>query len=705
MASPLRGVNVDYIDNPTPAQMRQFATDRGPGNPNIGRPPPPGPGWMPPNGGPQAPTPGAANAAPAPSTNPFTRAGEATRQTITSAGQQAANSIENAGKVAGQYVKPAAMGVVRGGMRSFDVIPNLASWSDDNIPGTDRAKLITSDVLKGLATWGGGAAGGLFFGGATGGLGAIPGAIATGIGANQIADRITDSAFGTKDILRRAGYDPDRTIIDAGLDTINPNKTKAEVFGRGASTPAMRGPAVTDTGSPTDARLAAGSLRAQNPEGNPMFDSNPGYRPLPLGVTPSSGRGSGGQPLMYGEGQGYVGGAGGGRGMVNPPLATASARPDLSNVPNMPGARNGATGVAVEGAEGVRKFITADGKTLYSNVAGDNSSMFGKGGTVSAMGGDPQAVDRSLRAAAIYREIAEARGTAPGQQATNTEPVIIANGRGKSGKVDTGVGNLQSRAAEQAQQQQSELRRDATLRRGQDILADTTREGNQLQHSASVYGHNRQAATAAATAQRQQQQWDREFNQRVKEYEGKTEVERAAARNAAYESKTKQVASLLPPGADGKPDTERAARIMQTVNAQMTSRMQALEKHLQANPNDKQAMGEYQTIQRMGVDAMGPDYLGKLVAAEQAADVRREHAGKFAPWAGQDVATNLPISQLRKKPGVIFDDYEAFGPGGEPLGTLPAHAVDYEGGVFGIMGKPNNRFDALKTKREQERKQ
>jgi hypothetical protein len=81
--------------------------------------------------------------------------------------------------------------------------------------------------------------------------------------------------------------------------------------------------------------------------------------------------------------------AGAGRGSVNPPVASLSgdARPDLAGIPSL----GGATGTAVAGAAGVRKFTTADGRTLYSNVAGgDNDKlMSGNPGVqvVPAIGG------------------------------------------------------------------------------------------------------------------------------------------------------------------------------------------------------------------------------------------------------------------------------------------------------------------------------
>lgn len=128
--------------------------------------------------------------------------------------------------------------------------------------------------------------------------------------------------------------------------------------------------------------------------------------PLPAGVSPSD--------------------AGAGRGSLNPALAGTVAPDDLSG-PRLAGAVGSTAGMPVDGADGVRKFKTQDGRTLYSNVAGaaDNNKLMsanpglqtipsfqGTGAGPATAGGAPALGARGAGSGSLDQQLSAARSAA-----------------------------------------------------------------------------------------------------------------------------------------------------------------------------------------------------------------------------------------------------------------------------------------------------
>jgi hypothetical protein len=126
--------------------------------------------------------------------------------------------------------------------------------------------------------------------------------------------------------------------------------------------------------------------------------------------------------------------AGAGRGTVNPgtDMNTVTGQPIPAAV-----TLAGQTGTAVDGAAGVSKFRTGDGRTLYSNVTGNDNNvlMSGKPGiqTVPAAGGGAAAAMSSggpgnvagieARASQIYKDMAQINQG-------YDQPGVLSNGPG-----------------------------------------------------------------------------------------------------------------------------------------------------------------------------------------------------------------------------------------------------------------------------------
>lgn len=171
----------------------------------------------------------------------------------------------------------------------------------------------------------------------------------------------------------------------------------------------------------------------------------------------------------------------------------------------------------------------------------------------------------------------------------------------------------------------------------------------------------------------------------------------AAARDSAQKALHERVASMLPPtkGPDGKdvPDTASAARYMMAIQAELGNKIAATRAHLQQNPNDARAKQWLAAVEKDGVHAMGEDALRIAVAGISAADVAQEQHSAINPFGGTAVVSDQPITSLRRRPGILFDDLVS-----NRGDVIPARAIDKEGSILGLGGRTNHNYDILKTK-------
>jgi hypothetical protein len=192
----------------------------------------------------------------------------------------------------------------------------------------------------------------------------------------------------------------------------------------------------------------------------------------------------------------------------------------------------GRSGADVAGAPGVSKF-KENGRTLYTNVTGDNADMMDKKLVSIVPGMNREAVDQTLTnpngsrwsaqdnaimAANLRDGVDPTRGTSGGQMGGVTIIGSPAGGGGQQDRfsapsIDTkGLSQRQKAqytiAAAEAQTRRmaaeygndDSLRQDGTTRRGQDVAASTT-----------LRGQNQTRAANAARAQQEQANKDRAY--------------------------------------------------------------------------------------------------------------------------------------------------------------------------------------------------
>lgn len=227
---------------------------------------------------------------------------------------------------------------------------------------------------------------------------------------------------------------------------------------------------------------------------------------------------------------------------------------------------------------------------------------------------------------------------------------------------------------------------------GDDVRADAAQytSDNSLRGQIATAGATRAAADARLRYDLNKD--NRDFKLRSDEAGMRRQETQLKQREASEKNVYDQVLNTLPPGPDGKPNTAGAAEYMRGLTARVADRQGKLEAHLTANPNDAQAQAELSNIRDNGVGALGAQGKDKFITGMEAKSLRSANAG-MAPWAGRDVATNQPITSLRRDPGLLWDDYVD-----NQGGRIPAYAVDKEGSFLGFGGRPSNKFDPLKEK-------
>lgn len=234
--------------------------------------------------------------------------------------------------------------------------------------------------------------------------------------------------------------------------------------------------------------------------------------------------------------------------------------------------------------------------------------------------------------------------------------------------------------------------RASALRAAQEQEANAlTKRGQDIQ----LAGQQMTAATARAQARYQQMKDDRQYmfdREKFGEEQAKNNFE---TRQKAQKDLTDQIASMIPNGPDGKPDTQTASAHMSALLAHVGNRIAQLEQHLKIHPNDKQAAGELQGLQSRGVSQIDPRELQKFVTGMELKRKASETAtGSLVPWGTSDSQYTGAPTRLREKPGTWFGtDYEIM-QGTNKVGEIPGRHVT--GGWF---SQPDHRFDSLREKK------
>ena len=202
-------------------------------------------GWAPPGGGGEASAnktmrwaqsiqQGAAKFAEGPGPNGITEGAKNLTGSIRDASAGATKTAMNLGAGAAKRIP---LGAVLGA--ASEALPHSGVYTNgDDVPWQDRMRIGATDAL---------AAGGGFLGGAAGagvgqvalpipGVGAVAGGLAGGVLGAQAGRWLGNKMFDSDGALQRAGYDPNRSVVDIGTDVAS-GKPLEE-----AMAPTMRAP-------------------------------------------------------------------------------------------------------------------------------------------------------------------------------------------------------------------------------------------------------------------------------------------------------------------------------------------------------------------------------------------------------------------------------------------------------------------------------
>ena len=351
----------------------------------------------------------------------------------------------------------------------------------------------------------------------------------------------------------------------------------------------------------------------------------------------------------------------GGRGVVNPSVVDPDAAPPTNGL---------ASTLAPDLPDGVRK-LQQGGSTLYTNVAGDNASMF-KPGTISAQ--NSAAADAlSARYGAEARATAQAQIDGAKPQGLRARLAQQLEGKELTAK---GVAAL-ARAEELDNERENRATTNAITLRGQDI-ADR--------------GHVMAAKSAREKLLYEAKKDDRTYNFEREKF-GETEAtSRFNRRQQATKDLHTEITSMIPPavGPDGKPapDTTTAARYAAGISGWMADQRKLLSKRAAAG--DRQAAAALDDLDKNGVGALDDRVKRQLIQGFKINDLSAQYgSGRFNPVGGTDVYTDKPASGLRNMRNGYFgtgfgNEYEVLDAAGKPTGQrVPARAIEGDGSFVG----------------------
>lgn len=368
-----------------------------------------------------------------------------------------------------------------------------------------------------------------------------------------------------------------------------------------------------------------------------------------------------------------------------PPAATptpAPAAPAASNVPgqdaSMPGQDPG-RGPMLRGmggmdmGGGVSKF-TQGGKTLYSNVTGNDNDklMSGRPGVSTVPGMSQQAIDAALGGQSAGQTSADNQ-----IRAANLRDGVDIN-RGTSQEIAGRAASEQETLARSplgtpgrafAQKQLVTGQEQATLRRGQDI----TERDNVRTNNTSLTNSAATNKLGIFNAQREQGNW------RDTHAAGRNDAE-FTQRQQSKKNLHEDIAGMLPPTADGKPDMDTAARYSVALNADLASKQ--VELQAKAKAGDAGAAAALADLQKNGHGALGEGYTRNFINGMKVKDLAEKYStSRFNPTGGRAVLDDAPRTGLRKNSSGFF------GLGGSYTNDqgddIPARAIEGDGSYIG----------------------
>lgn len=204
----------------------------------------------------------------------------------------------------------------------------------------------------------------------------------------------------------------------------------------------------------------------------------------------------------------------------------------------------------------------------------------------------------------------------------------------------------------------------------------------------ALAGHRMANDVARANMQREQYNADRTFSAGRTDAANAQDTKHAERREASAKALPDELAGMLPPGADGKPDLANGARHAQAMTNAVAD--------LATNTTDPALKAR---LVRDGVGALDQSDKRRLLAGVQLADVARASATNgLTPWGTREIKSNAPVMAIKKLPN---GDYQTNrrGVNGETE-IIPARFIEKEGSTLGVGGQASDKFKALIEKQE-----
>lgn len=569
--------------------------------------------------------------------------------------------VGKAGVQAGAKLAKPALGVAGS---ALGVIPHVAAYDDDAIPFMDRAKLAGTDALR----LGGTALGGMF-GAGLGSVVPVVGTIAGGAVGGYYGDKAGEAAgnavFGGADVLRKYGYNPDRSIVDSVA-----NKDGRGFFGgKGAptSTPPMIAHTQQSTAStapPTQPAASTPTPVQTTPTGAPAQSGVPGE-----GQIIKNGNSYSGTNIPAGAGMvdasgapvaqrgGFVGNGGGSGSSPRGGDAATTANDNLIRAANLRDGVDVNRGTSMD--TGSKVFIGADtggyglldknyqrGRSLRMDVTDSKSNMESAAGYRARIAGAAGALQ------AHEREMSEA----PRHEAERQSKESIAS---KNNEAAAKVHQMQNQTA---------LRGQDMAFAGQRLTAEQQARQNalQLRTEERKYLHEQRAYDADRS--------DKTFTQRQ-------------AADKALNDKVLQMHTAA--GEDGKPmvDQNAANATLAGIDTMIARQIDDLKKS--GTPAD---LTRAKNLADHGAHALSPDALEKAVRAVKLMNKVNSNSSKFNPLKPDPLVSSDPRDYFDMARHNSGDFVTKTGQ------RIPARFLDTQDNAY-WFGTPTNEFDLLKGKR------
>lgn len=241
----------------------------------------------------------------------------------------------------------------------------------------------------------------------------------------------------------------------------------------------------------------------------------------------------------------------------------------------------------------------------------------------------------------------------------------------------------------------------ANQRRATDLNYDATLRGHDVSlrgQDVQMFGHRATTANNRAKLLYDMSKDQRDYNLNVEKFGVEKSSNALKQREASDKAMREQILGQLPmvKDANGKmvPDEQGATQYMRSAYARMDQRQNELMKELQANPKNKEAQAELESLQHYGLGALSADPQAKneFLVGMQARGAARENASWWNPMSADRAAgaSSQPITSLKWDPDSLFDGYRD-----QNNNWIPEHVIDQGGSWFGAR---TGKYDTLKRK-------